>query len=136
MSDPEAGDVIEGTGGLRKLLFADTEGIGQSRIGGAETMVKARINTKPARGAKRDLFAELSEGMEAVTQARKGKRTLRTHTLEFRPPPEMTPKQLIAVRRSLNLSRPLFAAYLRTNVRTLENWEQGRARNPTRRPRC
>ena len=89
--------------------------------------MNARIKTKPARGAKRDLFAELTEGVGAVTQARKGKRTLRTHTLEFKPPPELTPKQVIAVRRSLNLSRPLFAAYLRTNVRTLENWEQGRA---------
>jgi len=26
------------------------------------------------------------------------------------------------------LSRPVFAHYLRTNVRTLENWEQGRAK--------
>jgi putative transcriptional regulator len=89
--------------------------------------VKAGIKKKPARSTKRDLFAELTQGMEALTQARKGKRTLRTHTLEFNPPPELTPKQVIAVRRSLNLSRPLFAAYLRTNVRTLENWEQGRA---------
>ena len=29
--------------------------------------------------------------------------------------------------QQLNLSRALFAGYLRTNVRTLENWEQGRA---------
>ena len=28
----------------------------------------------------------------------------------------------------MNLSRGLFAGYLRTNVRTLENWEQGRAK--------
>jgi putative transcriptional regulator len=26
------------------------------------------------------------------------------------------------------MSRSFFATYLRTNVRTLENWEQGRAR--------
>jgi len=26
------------------------------------------------------------------------------------------------------LSRPVFARYLRTNSRTLENWEQGRAK--------
>jgi len=26
------------------------------------------------------------------------------------------------------MSRALFAVYLRTNVRTLENWEQGRAK--------
>ena len=32
------------------------------------------------------------------------------------------------MREKLNLSRALFAVYLRTNVRTLENWEQGRAR--------
>ncbi len=30
--------------------------------------------------------------------------------------------------RVTNRSRALFAAYLRTNVRTLENWEQGRAK--------
>jgi putative transcriptional regulator len=28
----------------------------------------------------------------------------------------------------MNLSRGLFARYLRTNIRTLENWEQGRAK--------
>jgi putative transcriptional regulator len=28
----------------------------------------------------------------------------------------------------MNLSRGLFASYLRTNVRTLENWEQERAK--------
>jgi putative transcriptional regulator len=32
------------------------------------------------------------------------------------------------MRERLNMSRALFAVYLRTNVRTLENWEQGRAR--------
>ena len=32
------------------------------------------------------------------------------------------------VRKDLKISRALFAVYLRTNVRTLENWEQGRAK--------
>ena len=40
----------------------------------------------------------------------------------------MTPKELIRVRKSLHMSRAVFAIYLRTNVRTLENWEQGRAK--------
>ena len=35
---------------------------------------------------------------------------------------------LLALRERLNLSRAVFAMYLRTNPRTLENWEQGRAR--------
>ena len=80
------------------------------------------------RTAKRDLFAELSEGIEALADARRGKRTLRTHSMEFKPAPTVTPQQLIRIRRDLKLSRALFAIYLRTNVRTLENWEQGRAK--------
>jgi putative transcriptional regulator len=80
------------------------------------------------RSAKRDLFAELSEGMGALADARQGKRTLRTHSMEFKPAPKLTPKEVIRVRKKLKLSRALFAVYLRTNVRTLENWEQGRAK--------
>ncbi|MBI2994821.1 MAG: transcriptional regulator [Gammaproteobacteria bacterium] len=88
--------------------------------------VRAKAKPKPA--AKRDLFAELSEGMTALAEARQGKRTLRTHAVEFKPAPEVTPKDLVRVRQHLKLSRALFAIYLRTNVRTLENWEQGRAK--------
>ena len=77
---------------------------------------------------KRNLFAELGEGMTALADARQGKRTLRTHAVEYKPAPKVTPKELIRVREELNLSRALFAVYLRTNVRTLENWEQGRAK--------
>ena len=78
--------------------------------------------------ARRDLFGELIEGMGALEASRGGKRTLRTHAVVFKPAPELTPDELVRVRERLNLSRGVFAAYLRTNVRTLENWEQGRAR--------
>lgn len=88
----------------------------------------ATTQTKAGRTGKRDLFSELNEGFDALEQARHGKRTLRTHAVEFRPAPEITPEQLVRIRSNLNLSRALFAAYLRINVRTLENWEQGRAR--------
>ncbi len=77
---------------------------------------------------KRDVFAELSEGFAALAEARAGKRTLRTHAVAFKPAPELTPEALLEVRESLHLSRALFATYLRTNPRTLENWEQGRAK--------
>jgi putative transcriptional regulator len=90
--------------------------------------MKATVKRKPAQARKRNLFAELSEGMKALAQAREGKRTLRTHAVEFKPPPEVTPEELVRVRERLKLSRALFAVYLRTNVRTLENWEQGRAK--------
>lgn len=77
---------------------------------------------------KRSLFAEIAEGFEALAEQRAGRRTLRTHDVAVRPAPEVTAAELIALRERLNLSRPLLARYLRINPRTLENWEQGRAR--------
>ena len=90
--------------------------------------MKTIVKAKKTRAVKRDLFAELSEGMAALAEARQGKRTLRTHAVEYKPAPKVTPKELIRVRENLKISRALFAVYLRTNVRTLENWEQGRAK--------
>lgn len=87
-----------------------------------------KTKRSPANARKRDLFAEVTEGMTALAEARRGKRTLRTHAVEFRPPPRVTPAELMRVRTELKISRPLFAAFLRTNVRTIENWEQGRAK--------
>lgn len=90
--------------------------------------MKRSVKAKTRRRVPRDLFAELSEGMEALAEARHGKRTLCTHTVEYKPAPTVTPQELIRVRKDLRISRALFAVYLRTNVRTLENWEQGRAK--------
>jgi putative transcriptional regulator len=77
---------------------------------------------------KRNLFAEIAEGFEALADERAGKRTLRTHAVDMKPAPEVSADDLLALRERLHLSRPVFARYLRTNPRTLENWEQGRAR--------
>lgn len=77
---------------------------------------------------KRNLFTEISEGFNALADERAGKKTLRTHEVELLPVPEVKAAELIALRERLHLSRPLFARYLRTNPRTLENWEQGRAK--------
>lgn len=77
---------------------------------------------------KRNLFAEISEGFDALADARVGKQTLRTHKVELQPAPDVTAKELVTLRERLHLSRPVFAGFLRTNPRTLENWEQGRAK--------
>lgn len=77
---------------------------------------------------KRNLMSELTEGFTALAEQRTGKRTLRSHALKSKAAPTMTAKELSALRERMNISRALFAQYLRTNVRTLENWEQGRAR--------
>ena len=78
--------------------------------------------------SERDLFLEIREGFDALERSRDGKQTLRTHTVVGGPAPEVTPRQLVELRERLQMSRPVFADYLRTNVRTLENWEQGRAK--------
>jgi len=79
----------------------------------------------------RNLFAELSEGFEALQHARQGKATLRTHLRQLPKADnaaEISAHELLALRQRLHLSRPVLARYLRTNPRTLENWEQGRSR--------
>jgi putative transcriptional regulator len=76
----------------------------------------------------RSLYAEIAEGFEALAAERLGKRTLRTHEIEILEAPDVTAAELLRLRGRLNVSRPVLAAYLRTNPRTLENWEQGRAR--------
>ncbi|PPK74603.1 putative transcriptional regulator [Methylobacter tundripaludum] len=77
---------------------------------------------------KRNLFDELSEGFDALEEQRQGKLTLRTHDVEMKPAPELAAAELVALRERLHLSRAVFARYLRTNPRTLENWEQERAK--------
>lgn len=77
---------------------------------------------------KRSLFEELQEGFVALQEAREGKQTLRSHELAIPTPASISAAELVALREQLHLSRPLFARYLRINARTLENWEQGRAK--------
>jgi putative transcriptional regulator len=61
------------------------------------------------RAPRRDLFTELTEGVAALADAREGKRTLRTHAVTFKPPPEVSPSELVRVRKKLHLSSALFA---------------------------
>ena len=77
---------------------------------------------------KRDIFAELTEGFDALKEQRIGKRTLRTYEVQAKPEAEIQAAEIISLRDRLGLSRAVFARYLRTNPRTLENWEQGRAK--------
>ena len=49
------------------------------------------VKHQDKRMAKRNVFAELTEGMAALAESREGKRTLRTHAVEFKPAPRVTP---------------------------------------------
>jgi len=83
------------------------------------------VRNKPVR---RNLFGELREGIAALTELRQGKRILSTHTMQYKPAPKLNAKDVKRARERLHLSRGEFAVFLRTNPRTLENWEQGRAK--------
>jgi putative transcriptional regulator len=77
---------------------------------------------------KRNLFEEIMEGVAAMKADQTGKITLRTYKIEPRTLPELKPKMIKQVRARFRCSRSVFARRLFTNERTLEKWEQGRAR--------
>lgn len=72
------------------------------------------------------MFDELPQSLHDLAAEREGKKTLRTHEVDEKSLPDVTAAELLTLRERLNLSRPVFPGYLRTNPRTLESWEQGR----------
>jgi putative transcriptional regulator len=77
---------------------------------------------------KRALFDELMQGVDAMRQHREGKVTLRTHDVAEKPALAVDARLIRETREGLHVSRAVFARRLRVSTRTLENWEQGRAR--------
>lgn len=81
--------------------------------------------------AKRKAFGELMEGVAAMKSHREGKMTLLTYKVEPAPLPKVDARLIRDTRKRLRCSRAVFARRLRINERTLEKWEQGRAKpNP------
>jgi putative transcriptional regulator len=78
--------------------------------------------------AKRRLFDEMMEGVAAMKSHREGKLTLRTYKVAEEPSPTVGAKLIRETREKLLCSRAVFARKLRVNERTLEKWEQGRAK--------
>jgi putative transcriptional regulator len=81
--------------------------------------------------AQRKIFDELMEGVAAMKGHREGTITLRSYKVEAPPLPRVDSGLIRDTRKKLRCSRAVFARKLRINVRTLEKWEQGRAKpNP------
>jgi putative transcriptional regulator len=81
--------------------------------------------------AKRKIFGELMEGVAAMKGHREGKITLLTYKVEATPLPKVDARLIRDTRKRLRCSRAVFARKLHINERTLEKWEQGRAKpNP------
>jgi len=79
--------------------------------------------------SKRDLFSELTTALTEAKQHSEGKLTLRTVSLESQDKLTISPSEILSIREKFKMSRGVFAKYLHTSSRTLENWEQGRS-NP------
>ena len=81
--------------------------------------------------SKRKIFDELMEGIAAMKNHREGKITLRTYKAQAAPLPRVGLQVDSRHAQEAALSRAVFARKQRINERTLEKWEQGRAKpNP------
>ena len=72
-----------------------------------------------------DLKAVLEEGIRFA----RGEQTLRT-TVIPEPPPAMRSRDVIDLRRRLNMSQIEFACTLNVSTKTVQSWEQG-SRSPS-----
>jgi putative transcriptional regulator len=81
---------------------------------------------KKQNATRRNLFAELMEGVDAMGAHRERKVTLRMHTIAA---PEIKESPgaefFVAAREQFNVSRAVWANMLRVSPRTVEKWEQG-----------
>jgi putative transcriptional regulator len=152
LKTPTKGDVIQGTGGLRKVRVASK---GKGKRGGARVIYyylnsfkrfylltiyaknevtnltpqeKGQLKVLLSHGlmCKRNLFSELSSALSEAKQHSEGKLTLRTVKVKNSENFGLSPSEIVNIREMFNMSRGVFAQYLHTSSRTLENWEQGR----------
>ena len=73
---------------------------------------------------REELFNELIESMKEAADHSRGKVNLKT-TTRMRPPTQVKPRDIIALRSRLQVSQPLFASMLNVSVKTIQAWEQG-----------
>jgi len=78
--------------------------------------------------SKRDLFSELTSALSDAKKHDQGKLTLKTHKVEIPKQLDISPIDIKKIRQKYKMSRQVFARYLHTSSRTLENWEQGRSK--------
>ncbi|MEJ2445656.1 MAG: helix-turn-helix domain-containing protein [Exilibacterium sp.] len=69
--------------------------------------------------SKRDIGAEILEGIKEIKEYKKGSVILKVTELSEPSPPQV-------IRLKLNMSQSAFAGMLGVSMRTLQDWEQGR----------
>jgi putative transcriptional regulator len=78
--------------------------------------------------SKRNLFTELKKAVSDAKKYDQGKLTLKTHKVDIPAGLAISPNEIKKIRQRYKMSRQIFARYLHTSSRTLENWEQGRSK--------
>ena len=81
---------------------------------------------------KKDIQFDYESLLQAVEEVRdhvtgKRKITLRSTHVELPPAaPEMSPEEIVAARKAMNVSQPVFARLLNVPTVTAASWERGR----------
>ena len=78
--------------------------------------------------SKRDLFTELASALSDAKKHDQGKLTLKTHRVGIPKQLNLSPTDIKKIRQKYKMSQEVFARYLHTSSRTLENWKQGRSK--------
>lgn len=76
-------------------------------------------------------FEGIKKGLEDAIAFEKGKKTLRTHSIELpEPPMEYKARDIKKIREKGHYSQGVFAVILNVSIRTVQSWECG-ARTPS-----
>ena len=97
-------------------------------FGGWSNASRRREKTM-SKKTKPTLFDDLRDSLEDAVAFEQGRRTDLRVTEIPAPPRALRPRDIRAIRRSLNASQVIFARFLNVSPNTIRSWEQG-----TRRP--
>jgi putative transcriptional regulator len=71
-----------------------------------------------------EFFQRVEKGLQECLQWARGEISLRT-TLVIAPPPAWKAKDIVRLRRKLNMSQGVFANVINVSAKTVQSWEQG-----------
>jgi putative transcriptional regulator len=74
-----------------------------------------------------EMFNLLKEGLDDVIEHQKGKKKLKTRTVDVPlPAAQYSPEEVKRIRESLDYPQGLFAKFLNVSIKTVQSWESGR----------
>ncbi len=74
--------------------------------------------------AAMSVFDQIRSGLEDSIAFSRGELTLATVSLPA-PPPRISARRIVELRRNLRMSQSVFAATLNVSTKTIQSWEQG-----------